>query len=77
MTDFTQEAKKHTPYRSGTARNGWRKKGTGRNTYSQNRVPYVGYLDEGTNKMKPANGGEGIVKPAIQEATKKIKRKLR
>lgn len=73
MTTFTAEARQLTPQRTGTARRGWRKKGSGKGSYSENTVPYIGHLDEGTTKMPPANGGKGIVDPAITETKRKLR----
>lgn len=65
--DVEQSLRQHTPVRTGRARAGWRTKTTDTSFVSENRVPYVGYLDTGTPKMRPANRGHGIVTPAIQQ----------
>jgi hypothetical protein len=65
--DVHQSLRQHTPVRTGRARGGWRTTTTDTTFVSENRVPYVGYLDTGTPKMKPANRGHGIVTPAIQK----------
>ena len=71
--DVHQSLKQHTPVRTGRARGGWRTTTTDTSFVSENRVPYVGYLDTGTPKMRPANKGHGIVTPAIQQIRGKYK----
>lgn len=71
--DVHQNLRQHTPVRTGRARKGWRTTTTDKSFVSENRVPYVGYLDAGTPKMKPANQGHGIVTPAIQKVRGKYK----
>ena len=70
--DVHQSLKSHTPVRTGRARAGWRTTTSDTGFVSENRVPYVGYLDSGTPKMRPANRGHGIVTPAIQQVKGKL-----
>ena len=71
--DVHNSLKSHTPVRTGRARAGWRTTTTDTSFVSENRVPYTGYLDSGTPKMRPANQGHGIVTPALQQIRGKYK----
>ena len=65
-----------TPVDTGRARKGWRRTDDG----SENRVPYIGVLDEGRKKAthrKGMQGSEGapngIIKPAINKLRQRFK----
>ena len=64
-TDLTRELQQNTPVRSGRAQAGWNKQVGNKDFVIENKVPYSGYLESGTNKMRPANNGRGIIGPAL------------
>ena len=71
--DLLVELKKNTPVRTGHARSGWTTTKKGKDYVDENPVPYVPYLDKGTKKMKPANGGRGIIGPSLTSIKGKYK----
>ena len=71
-TEIRASLKNKTPVRTGRAQQGWSKRTKrGQDVAIQNRVPYVPFLEEGTSRMRAANGGRGIIGPALQEVKKK------
>lgn len=66
-----QEAPKFTPKRTGRARAGWEKTGTGREVAVENKVPYVGYLEKPYVKSKQAP--KGIIGPTLTSVKGKLK----
>lgn len=68
-TIVEESVKKFTPIKSGRARRGWNKKETGQGFNVNNKVPYIGRLEEGYSKQAP----KGIIKPTVRE----IKRRIR
>jgi hypothetical protein len=71
--DFVVAAKQNTPVRTGVARSGWKSRKEAHGATVENRVPYVQYLDQGTKRMRPANGGKGIIGPALNSIKGKYK----
>jgi hypothetical protein len=77
LDDFYKEVKKTTPKDRGRARRGWRKKGkyditrSGSQVVIENRVPYIGLLDEGSSSQAP----QGMTKPAFRKLNKRRYRK--
>jgi hypothetical protein len=72
-TDLTRELQQKTPVRTGRAQAGWQTKTGNKDFVIENKVPYSGYLDKGTSKMRPANNGRGIVGPALNSIKGKYK----
>ncbi len=72
-TDLTRELQQNTPVRSGRAQAGWNKQVGDKDFVIENKVPYSGYLESGTNKMRPANNGRGIIGPALNSIKGKYK----
>jgi HK97 gp10 family phage protein len=72
-TDLTRELQQNTPVRSGRAQAGWNKQVGNKDFVIENKVPYSGYLESGTNKMRPANNGRGIIGPALNSIKGKYK----
>lgn len=72
-TDLTRELQQKTPVRSGRAQAGWNKQVGDKDFVIENKVPYSGYLETGTNKMRPANNGRGIIGPALNSIKGKYK----
>ena len=72
-TDLQDELRADTPVKSGRARAGWQTKVSKDNFIIENKVPYVGYLDKGTPKMKASNQGRGIIGPALTSIKGKYK----
>jgi len=62
-----------TPRKSGRAAAGWKTTTQATGFTAENRVPYVGYLESGTRKMRAANAGKGIVGPALNQVKGKFK----
>lgn len=56
-----------TPRKTGRAARGWKTTTQANGFVVENRVPYVGYLESGTRKMRAANAGRGIVGPALNQ----------
>jgi hypothetical protein len=77
LDDFFNEVKDTTPVREGRAKRGWRKKGKydiargGSQTVIENRVPYIGILDEGSSRQAP----RGMTDPAFRKLSKRRYRK--
>lgn len=72
-TDLTRELQQKTPVRTGTAQAGWQAKTGNKDFVIENKVPYSGYLESGTSKMRPANNGRGIIGPALNSIKGKYK----
>jgi hypothetical protein len=72
-TDLTRELQQKTPVRSGRAQAGWTKSVGDTGFVIENKVPYSGYLESGTSKMRPANKGRGIIGPALNSIKGKYK----
>ncbi|MAO23324.1 MAG: hypothetical protein CMJ25_21435 [Phycisphaerae bacterium] len=77
LDDFFDEVKKTTPVRKGQAKRGWRKRNKydidrkGKTTVMENRVPYIGLLDEGASRQAP----RGMTDPAFRKLSKRRYRK--
>jgi len=67
MEDVLVTARRKTPIQSGNARRGWKQTGRGKRTQVENRVPYIGRLDQGYSRQAP----KGIVDPTINEVAKR------
>ena len=72
-TDLTRQLQQNTPVRTGTAQAGWKVKTGNKDFVIENKVPYSGYLETGTSKMRPANNGKGIIGPALNSIKGKYK----
>ena len=71
--DYFDLVKEKTPVRTGRARRGWRLKKQRELSYSvNNRVPYVGRLDEGYSKQAP----RGMTRPAAREVLRTSRRRI-
>lgn len=68
MADAFEIVKAKTPFDTGRARRGWRKKNKGRKL--ENRVPYIVRLNEGWSKDSP----DGIAEPAIEKLNTNFKK---
>lgn len=66
-----EEAPKFTPIRTGRAAGGWSKGGAGIESYVENPVPYVQYLEKPYVKSKQAP--RGIIGPTLTSVKGKIK----
>lgn len=66
-TIILNSVKEDTPVVSGTARDGWVIGKDGENTTVENEVPYIGFLDEGTDDTS----GIHMVDKAIQKVESK------
>lgn len=77
LDDFYKEVKKTTPIDKGRAKRGWRQRGKydiarrGSQTVIENRVTYIGVLDEGSSKQAP----RGMTDPAFRKLSKRRYRK--
>ena len=77
LDDFYNEVKRTTPVREGRAKRGWRQKGKyditrgGSQDVIENRVPYIGILDEGSSSQAP----RGMTDPAFRKLSKRRYRK--
>ena len=77
LDDFFDEVKRTTPVRKGRAKNGWRKNNKynidrkGSTKVMENKVPYVGLLDEGASRQAP----RGMTDPAFRKLSKRRYRK--
>ena len=72
--DYFDLVKEKTPVRTGRAKRGWRLKKQRELSYSvNNRVPYVGRLDEGYSKQAP----RGMTRPAAREVLRTSRRRIR
>lgn len=77
LDDFFDEVKDTTPVREGRAKRGWRQKGKydiargGSQTVIENRVPYIGILDQGSSSQAP----QGMTEPAFRKLSKRRYRK--
>ena len=72
--DYFDSVKEKTPVRTGRARRGWRLKKQRELSYSvNNRVPYIGRLDEGYSKQAP----RGMTRPAAREVLRTSRRRIR
>jgi HK97 gp10 family phage protein len=72
-TDLQRELQQKTPVRTGRAQAGWTKQVGDKDFVIENKVPYSGYLESGTSKMRPANKGRGIIGPALNSIKGKYK----
>ena len=63
-----QEAKIHTPKKTGNARNNWSKETSNQGFTVENKVPYIGRLEAGASKQAP----KGITTPAINSVKRKL-----
>jgi len=71
--DVQSAAKSFTPVKTGRARGSWTETVTQSNFSVENQTPYIGYLDKGTRKMRPANQGKGIIMPTLNQVKGKYK----
>jgi hypothetical protein len=77
LDDFFNEVKDTTPVREGRAKRGWRKRSkyditrSGSQAVIENRVPYIGILDEGSSRQAP----QGMTEPAFRKLSKRRYRK--
>ena len=77
LDDFYKEVKKTTPVREGRAKRGWRKRNKydidrkGDQIVMENKVPYIGILDEGSSSQSP----RGMTDPAFRKLSKRRYRK--
>jgi hypothetical protein len=72
--DYFGLVKDKTPVKSGRARRGWKLKKNRPFSYSvNNRVPYIGRLDEGYSKQAP----RGMTRPAAREVLRTTRRRIR
>jgi hypothetical protein len=72
--DYFELVKDKTPVKSGRAKRGWRLKKQRKFAYSvNNRVPYIGRLDEGYSKQAP----RGMTRPAAREVLRTTRRRIR
>lgn len=69
--DVEQEVRKNTPTRTGRARAGWDTQMKDTGFVTENKVPYVGYLDKPYVKSKQAP--RGIVGPSLDKIKGKYK----
>lgn len=69
--DVEREVKKNTPVRTGRARAGWDTQMKETGFVTENKVPYVGYLDKPYYKSKQAP--QGIVGPSLNTIKGKYK----
>lgn len=58
-----------TPVDTGQARNGWQLAGEGDLTVVENRVPYIGKLNDGHSQQAPA----GFIENVIDDVTRGLK----
>lgn len=72
-TDLQRELQQKTPVRTGRAQAGWNKQVGDRDFVIENKVPYSGYLETGTSRMRPSNNGRGIIGPALNSIKGKYK----
>lgn len=68
LTTLQSELKRRTPIDTGQARRGWQR----RNDTIDNRVPYIGLLEEGRSKQAP----RGFTQQAVKATLNKRKRSL-
>lgn len=77
LDDFLDEVKRTTPVREGRARKGWRRRNKydidrkGDTNVMDNKVPYIGLLDEGSSSQAP----RGMTDPAFRKLSKRRYRK--
>lgn len=77
LDDFFDEVKRTTPVRKGRAKRGWRRRNKydidrkGSTTVMENKVPYIGLLDEGSSSQAP----RGMTDPAFRKLSKRRYRK--
>ena len=77
LDDFYKEVKRTTPKKEGRARRGWRRLNKydidrkGDTNVIDNKVPYIGLLDEGSSKQAP----QGMTDPAFRKLSKRRYRK--
>ena len=64
-----QEAKSHTPIRSGNARRNWAKTSTKDSFKVENKVPYIERLEAGASRQAP----KGIIGPTLTAIKGKAK----
>ena len=70
FTELNTNARNITPIRTGRAKRGWRKTSQYRigdsKVLVENKVPYIGLLDEGRSRQAPA----GIIVPVLNKLLK-------
>ena len=77
LDDFFKEVKRTTPVDGGRAKRGWNRRNKydidrkGSTTVIDNKVPYIGLLDEGSSKKAP----KGMTGPAFRKLSKRRYRK--
>jgi hypothetical protein len=59
---------KITPVKTGRARDGWTETHTKTDFKVENKVPYIGYLEQGRSKQAP----KGMIGPALNKLKGKI-----
>lgn len=64
------QARAHTPIRTGNARRNWTKEVKDRDFTIENRVPYIERLEQGWSKQAP----NGIIMPTIKSVRGQIKK---
>jgi hypothetical protein len=64
------QARAHTPIRTGNARRNWTKDVRDRDFTIENRVPYIERLEQGWSKQAP----NGIIMPTIKSVRGQIKK---
>jgi len=70
FSQLNTDARNITPIRTGRAKRGWRKTSTYRigdsKVLVENKVPYIGLLDQGRSRQAPA----GIIVPVLSKILK-------
>jgi hypothetical protein len=65
---FQNKQGKITPVKTGRARDGWTETHTKTDYKIENKVPYIGYLEQGRSKQAP----KGMIGPALGKLKGKI-----
>lgn len=65
---FQNKQGKITPEKTGRARDGWSETHTKTDFKIENKVPYIGYLEQGRSKQAP----RGMIGPALNKVKGKI-----
>ena len=68
LDTFLNRHGKITPVKTGQARDGWTAKTTKTDFTIENKVPYIGYLEQGRSKQAP----KGMIGPALNKVKGKI-----
>lgn len=63
-----QEARVHTPKKTGNARQKWSKSTSQSGFTVENRVPYIGKLEAGASRQAP----KGITQPTLNSVKRKL-----